>query len=280
MTSTNTQPSNLNAIRAAFMRRASAPDISPTALKLAYLIAYKYMNNETGTARPSQDALARDLRASVRTVQRLLDILGPLGLVISPGHGPNRASTYWIDPDKATPLSPIGDRKGDIQRQRTRHPATEKATPMSPQLKKKNQEEEPIGAGAHTPAPRGESARELALAVPPGAPAPDGGAPDVDRFGELWGLWSSARLLNTDEHKAEARRVYAIVCRDDDTHDEIMSRARQYLAAKADDRRHIYQLANWLSNDNWRKPPPERKPQRNGGKAPLAGMLLRLGQQP
>ena len=46
---------NLNATRAAFMRRASAPDINALALKLAYLIAYKFMDSTTATARPSQD---------------------------------------------------------------------------------------------------------------------------------------------------------------------------------------------------------------------------------
>ena len=94
---------NLNTIRAAFMRRASAPDINALALKLAYLIAYKYLNSETGTAHPSQDTLARDLNVTTRTVRTLLDILQPLELVILPGHGPNRASTYWIDPIRRHP---------------------------------------------------------------------------------------------------------------------------------------------------------------------------------
>jgi hypothetical protein len=101
----------LNTIRAAFMRRASAPDINSLALKLAYVIAFKYLNSETGTARPSQDTLARDLNISTRTIRTLLDILQPLGLVVVPGHGPNRAATYWIDPDKATPVSPMGTEK-------------------------------------------------------------------------------------------------------------------------------------------------------------------------
>ena len=120
-----------NKLRAAFMHRASAPNIPHAVFKVAWLIAYRYMNRETRTARPSQTTLAADLAVSIRTVQRLLDILQPLGLVIVPGHGPNRASTYWIDPEKATPMSPINTTpvspieggKGDNRRQRTRHPA-------------------------------------------------------------------------------------------------------------------------------------------------------------
>ena len=88
-----TAAENLNKTRAAFMRRASAPNVNPFALKLAYIIAYKYLNAETATARPSQETLACDLGCDPRTVQRMLDILRPLGLVVAPGHGPNRANT-------------------------------------------------------------------------------------------------------------------------------------------------------------------------------------------
>ena len=80
---TSTATGDLTTLRAAFM--PSAPHVSPFALKLAYLIAFKYMNVKTGTARPSQDTLAaRSQRRQVRTVQRMLDILRPLGLVHRP----------------------------------------------------------------------------------------------------------------------------------------------------------------------------------------------------
>ena len=93
---------SFNQVRAAFMRRASAPNVTPFALKLAYLLAFKYMNRESGIARPAQETLARDLNVTSRTIRTLLDILEPLGLTIIPGHGPNRSSSYCIDPDKAT----------------------------------------------------------------------------------------------------------------------------------------------------------------------------------
>ena len=96
------ESSSFNQVRAAFMRRASAPNVTPFALKLAYVLAFKYMNRETGIARPAQETLARDLNVTSRTIRTLLDILEPLGLTIIPGHGPNRSSSYCIDPDKAT----------------------------------------------------------------------------------------------------------------------------------------------------------------------------------
>ena len=104
---------DLNKTRAAFMERASAPHIPPHALKLAYLIAFKYMNRQSRTARPAQGTLARDLNVSVRTVQRLLDLLQPVGLVVVPGDGRGKASTYWIDPERVTPVSSFSARKGD-----------------------------------------------------------------------------------------------------------------------------------------------------------------------
>ena len=86
----------LNSIRTAFLQRVAAPSIPHAAFKLAWLLAFKYMNRETQTARPAQATLAHDLNVSIRTVQRLLDILEPLGLIIVPGDGRGLASTYYI----------------------------------------------------------------------------------------------------------------------------------------------------------------------------------------
>ncbi len=117
-------PENFNQVRAAFMHRAAAPNLPPHALKLAYVLCFKYMNRETQTARPAQETLARDLNVSSRTVRTLLDILQPLGLVIVPGHGPNRSSSYWIDPEKATPMSPLKTEKRKPTSAYNRKPAS------------------------------------------------------------------------------------------------------------------------------------------------------------
>jgi hypothetical protein len=99
-------PAEFNKTRAAFMRRASAPNITSFALKLAYVICFKYMNRETGIARPAQETLASDLNVDERTIRRLLGILQPLGLTVIPGNGRGMASVYCLDPERATRETP------------------------------------------------------------------------------------------------------------------------------------------------------------------------------
>ena len=139
---------SFNKIRAAFMQRASAPHITPYALKLAYLIAFKYMNRESGVAGPAQETLAADLKVTDRHVRRLLDILQPLGLVVVPGYGPGQSSTYWIDPDKAA-RKPKRTRESGIKRTRESGIGRRKADSTvqksglqsPPNLKKRTKEE-------------------------------------------------------------------------------------------------------------------------------------------
>jgi hypothetical protein len=144
-TSTTT---DLNKTRIAFMERASAPHIPPHAFKLAWLIAYRYMNRDSQTARPAQNRLARDLNVSDRHVRRLLDILRPLGLGITPGDGRGKASSYWLDPltstgaERRTPTSTFTgqkvDKKGGLQ-------ATKKVDSRVRPTNKENQEESFVG---------------------------------------------------------------------------------------------------------------------------------------
>jgi hypothetical protein len=156
---TTTGRKSLNEVRAAFMQRIAAPSIPPHALKLAYLIAFKYLNRQTWTARPAQDTLAADLNVSVRTVQRLLDILEPLGLTVVPGDGRGRASTYSIDPERATRVSSFEAQKGD---KKGRHPTTKKGDTGVAPTKKKNQEADQDRCFTTVPDLPGERASPLA----------------------------------------------------------------------------------------------------------------------
>ena len=117
--STAAAPKDFNKVRAAFMDRVSAPEVPHAAFKLAYLIAYKYANRVTRLAYPAQTTLANDLGVSVRTVQRLLDILERYGLVIAPGDGRTKSSRYWIDPERVTRVTPFSAKKGDKKRATT-----------------------------------------------------------------------------------------------------------------------------------------------------------------
>lgn len=139
-----TSQADFNRARVQFMHRAAAaPDVSPAAFKLAWLICFKYMNRESRTAHPAQETLAADLNASVRTIQRLLNELRPLGLTIRAAHGPNQASSYGIEPEKATPVSPIQGRKGDIRRHEKATSGDRKGDTHVAPTNKKNQRREP-----------------------------------------------------------------------------------------------------------------------------------------
>jgi hypothetical protein len=306
MATTDTQPrtnrrrdtrktDDLNAVRAAFMQRASAPHINPFAFKLAYLIAFKYLSRESRTTFVAQQTLARDLNVTTRTVRTLLDILQPLGLVVAPGHGPNRASTYWLDPDKATPGSPGKTEKRKPASGNNRKPASalkpnsgswvhekrklgarKAEASFHPTLE--NYQENYQGAGASTPAPRGERERELALADPPGALAPDGGAPEegkevaVDRFADLLAIWQ--RPWGEDDDAA--RIAFVEACREADP-DAIIASAQAWVAA-ADHPRYLKPLTEWLAKGLWKKSPPSRAPKRNG-KVSLSALALEIGSQ-
>lgn len=135
--------------------------------------------------------------------------------------------------------------------------------------------------------PVGERESELTLAAAPGAPAPVSGAPEgkevtVDRFSDLWASWSSIRPhADTLTHKAAGRAAFVEVCRWADPDEVIAAAYKRMTAAEQDNPRFLPKLADWLSNDNWRKPPPPpSKSRRKGGKPALAEMMLRRGQQP
>jgi hypothetical protein len=228
---------SFNQIRAAFMRRASAPNIPHAVFKLSWLLAYRYMNNETRTARPSQTSLAADLNVSIRTVQRLLDILQPLGLVIV------AASTYWIEPepDKATPMSPINttpmspiegqkatssDREHDIQRQNRRQSFV--APTKKKNLEEELREERLPRAGAR----EGENATDLDLA-----------------FEDFFRQWCPERQTG----KEAARRLYKRLVRTGlATVPQLNGGAMRYGAAcEGRELRYIATPLNYLKDGNF-----------------------------
>jgi hypothetical protein len=111
--STSPKTFDYNKLRADFVNRAcSSSTIPHAAFRLAHLICFKYMNRESRVAFVSQETLARDLNATVRTVQYLLDALEPLGLTIERGNGRGRASSYRIG-ERRTSMSAIEDEKDD-----------------------------------------------------------------------------------------------------------------------------------------------------------------------
>jgi hypothetical protein len=78
--------------RRAFIFRASSPNISPAAFKLAWLLCYKYGNKHSMTC-PGQDTLAADLGVSDRHVRRLQDEPETIGLRNNLRPGPRKGTT-------------------------------------------------------------------------------------------------------------------------------------------------------------------------------------------
>ena len=146
-----------NKLRAAFMRRASAPELSASALKLAYVIAFKLIDTRDQTLVVGQDRLAKETGCTSRTIRNLLALLEPLGLEIDPGHGPKSASTYRIvEPTlgaaekrkpvsgfKRKPVSGIATKTGNLEHENRKFGAPESGNTFPPLLTKSLQEESP-----------------------------------------------------------------------------------------------------------------------------------------
>ena len=260
---------DLNKIRAVFMQRVSAPSILPLALKLAYLIAFKYMNRDSGVAFVGQETLARDLGVSTRHVRRLADMLQPLGLVIVLGHGPNQASTYWIDPDKAT-REQKRTRESGIKRTRgiekrtprarkadsTRH---EKRTPESALPYKEKQRREPREeSDSPAVALRDENKgtpdeRNLFGKTESGPQAPRktqgdrrSAADDGEAFDRFWAAYPR-RVA-----KEAARKAYGKAIERGATDAALLAGAQRYAAERKDqDPKYTKHPATWLNGGCW-----------------------------
>jgi hypothetical protein len=267
------------------MQRVSAPHIAPHALKLAYLIAFKYMNKETGTARPAQDSLARDLNVSVRTVQRLLDILQPLGLGIAPGDGRGKASTYWIDPvtakgeERATPMSPFQEKRAtsasSFQEKRVtsgarkgRHPVTKKGdTGVAPTLLRRTKEEEPREESDSPPADlfvgkKKEAAEEERKTSANSAPSASGQKEDrgdrrsaTDGAGEAFDRFWAAYPRR--KAKEAARKAFAKAVENGTAVETLIAGAQRYAVERnGENPKYTKHPATWLNGGCWEDETP------------------------
>jgi|SRR6266404_3752349 hypothetical protein len=148
-----------NEMRAKFNERVRSYAISAgahAAFTLANYIAFDLLRPTKQSNFISHEELAKAVNMGVRTVQRLLAELVPLGLVVEPGNGRGKASVYRIGPAKGVTddtLSQVGnhatgdtlsDEKGDIQRQE-RAPSDDKkgVTGDAALTRRKIQEERP-----------------------------------------------------------------------------------------------------------------------------------------
>jgi hypothetical protein len=264
-----------NKARAAFMRRASAPELPASVLKLAYIIAYKEIDVDTQSTFRKQTTLATALNADERTVRNLLRILQPFGLVIEPGHGPGNASTYRIEavPEtdkrksisgisrtKRKPVSGIGRAKPEIRRTNTGNLAHEKRKPISAPLNKNLQEESPREetlSPSPLSAPKKKAVRRKEGSGKKDRAGPTEGEIDAgfEGFRAVFPHWQQTGM-------EAARKEFAAAIRCGAEADVINGRARLYgitERARIDgggDPKYTKQPNNWLREKRYEDPPP------------------------
>jgi hypothetical protein len=233
------------------------------------------MNRETGLAHPAQETLARDLKVDERTIRRLLDILQPLGLTVIPGNGRGMASTYCLDPvratrepptEKRTPESTFSDGKGGLQDpplgQKADSRDTERRTletakgglQSPPNLTKKNQLREP----------RRKKRASRARGTPPDLASGKGSKgsseeeknESSDGFARFWSVYP--RKLNEDD----ARAAFGKAIKGGANIETVVARAACYGVERADAIRNgdnpkwtLYP-ATWLKKRKYHDPPP------------------------
>jgi Helix-turn-helix domain len=251
-------------------------ELPPVAFLVAYEIGQHFNARYGGAAWPSSLTIANNIGVGKATVIRVVRQLRERGhLTVEPGRaggppGRGHSNRYRMSKlsKKGSSANPLEPEKGS-----TRNPKGFIAMDL-------NYLEPPTG-DAKEASPVGERESELALAVPAGALAPVGGAPEEknkalieDRFAELLAIWQ--RPWGEDDEDA-AHRAFASACREADPGDIIAS-ARSWVAV-ADDPRFLKPLTKWLAKDLWRNQPPSPRQKRNGGKVSLSRLALEIGSQ-
>jgi hypothetical protein len=240
----------------------------PTDALIAFDIGQHFNHKRGNFAWPSYLALARNTGAGKATVIRAVSRLRERGhLIVEPGHaGRGHPNKYRMG--KGPPV----DLLTTVKRS-TRAPKRSTAVDL-------NYLEPPMGTA--NAVPHGREKRSLALASPPGARSPVGGAPvqvkqevtaPDDRFPELLEVWDRGFL----DDEAAARRAFAAACREAEP-DTIIAAAREWAAA-FDAPRFLPKLEKWLAARGWTKQPPSRRPQRNRGKPSLFKTAIEYAQR-
>lgn len=270
----------------------SDPELSPSAFKVAYEIGQHFNSRHGGAAWPSSQTIATNIGVGKATVIRVVRQLRERGhLKIDPGKaGRGYSNKYFLILKKgAAHLKPpaktcTGAGFQDANKRSTSGPFAEQIKGPFSTLKGPpvdlNYLEPPMGTLSAFPIEERERSRALAV-IPASAPAPVGGALEqgkeaVDRFPELWALWSSSRSWpdgNLDEFLA--RRSFDLACREAPPN-EIIACAQAWVSAVAP--RYLSTLSKWLLGRGWTKQPPARR-QRNGGKIALSPLTFDVASQ-
>jgi hypothetical protein len=251
------------------------PELSPVAFMVAYEIGQHFNSQYGGAAWPSSLTIAINIGADKATVIRAVRRLRERGhLTVEPGRaggppGRGHSNRYRMSKPERNGVSahPLEPRKGALE--------PRKGAPAHLNYLKPSK-------GDAKASPQRERESELALAViPASAPAPVGAALEgkevaVDRFADLWALWSAARSWpDSDVDEAAALRSFALACREARP-DDIVACAHAWVSVI--EPRYLSTLSKWLLGRGWNKRPPARR-QRNGGKVSLSAIALEIGSQ-
>ena len=281
MNASRTNPSTFLE-RDEWLRAVLASDLPHVAARVAIRIGL-HLNVASGQCNPGIDKIATGSNISERSAYRQIALLEQAGWIAirRGGRGQGQCNQYTlIYPDRAVSgINPVYPDSGDNSTlpNRALYPATTVAD-------KKRNSEENSAANAQAFAAKGRESRSRALAVIPTSALASVGALEVgkegvDRFGDLWTLWwSESSFPDTDDDERKARKAFIDACGGDPAiADEIIAAARKFIPAVKAKGLNLPKLWKWLCRDNWRKPPPSPKPQRNGGKVSLSALALEIG---
>jgi Helix-turn-helix domain len=256
-------------------------ELPPSAFLVAYEIGQHFNSRHGGAAWPGLETIAASIGLDKATVIRAVKRLRQRGhLLVEPGRSgrghSNRyrmppagkikgAAAHLSEPAKGAPAPRV---KGAL--------VSLKGAPAH------LNHLEPSKCGEAKGSPHRERVVALRATDPPGALAPDGGAPeektsglpskqDSEIFAGLWALWARPWL----DDEAEASRAFIKATSAGADPADIIAGAQAWVDAVVP--RFRKPLEKWLAAHGWEKPPPQRR-QRKGKNPPMVAAMLKAGQ--
>jgi Helix-turn-helix domain len=244
-------------------------EVTPSAFLVAFEIGQGFNAEYGGAAWPSSLTIAKAVGLSEPSIIRIVRQLAQRGhLKIDPGkQGAGHSNRYFMVLKTSTSEGFRTAQKTSIR--------VKKTSTGGYDLSKNHLQ----GDAKASPQGERENGSRALTVIPVSAPAPVGGALEgkegVDRFSDLWALWSSARSWpDNGWDELAARQSFVITCREADP-DVVIAAARAWVGVV--EGRYLSTLAKWLLGRGWLKRPPARR-QRNGKDA-LARELSEFSSQ-
>lgn len=234
------------------------------AVRLA-IVMIRYINNQSGIAWPSQDTLAKDIRASIDTVRRGLNALVNAGhLVRLTAGGPGHSAQYRLNTETNAPSKPARTQDRDPGKSAAGIPAN--LLPASSQdCSTNSNEKNSIELNSLYLSPSGDKSEDrnddlfgldqpkIGITTPKRAGRPNEQANRAgdDAFARFW------RAYPKREAKGAAAKAFAATLKAGGDAEAIIAGARAYAALRAaepdPDARYRFTAlpASWLRAERW-----------------------------